>query len=432
MNRMHTMWSLAAIALAAILPWSAGCHGPSGEAKQGQPKSEEVAPISVTVTPAAVRNVQRRIGLVGTLHALETVTLSPQVSGLAQKVIADEGDRVKPGDLLVEIDSTDYQLAMTETQRALERELAKIGLAKMPDGRFDIEALPSVARSRALVENAQKILDRMRKLVERNATTLQEYEDAVTKLQVEQATYRQTLLDVQATLAAARYADSLLQTAQRRLAETKLVAPEILLPGKQDARAIGYVVIKRDTSTGEMVTSAKPVYELAIDDLLKLKATVPERHAGEVALGQQVELSIDAYPKEVFKATVSRVSPSVDPESRTFAIEAIVPNSEHRLKHGAFAKASIITRAESQAVTVPLESVVSFAGVTKVFAVEGGKAHGVEIELGVQGKGWVEVIGPLQGGTQVVTNGQTQLADGTPIEIREGTQKTAALPPESK
>jgi len=127
-----------------------------------------------------------------------------------------------------------------------------------------------------------------------------------------------------------------------------------------------------------------------------------------------------------------RISPSIDPVSRTFAIEAIVANAEHRLKHGAFAKASIITRAESQAVTVPLEAIVSFAGVTKVFAVQSGKAQSVEVAIGVQGKEWVEVIGKIQGGIPVVTSGQSQLADGTLVQVKEGAKQAAAAPTAEK
>lgn len=431
MTRTDMIWTAAAalLGLTAMVAGT-GCHGPTAQA--APPKSTELTAVTVTVAPVQARAVQRKINLVGTLNALETVAISPKVSGLVERVAVDEGDRVKPGELLVEIDRTDYELAVNEAERALQRELAKVGLEQLPDGRFDVEALPSIVRSRALIDNAQKVQDRMRKLVERNATTLQEYEDATTKLHVEQATLKQMQLDVQATLAAARHADSLLSTAKRHLAETKLVAPALLLPGKQDARALGYVVTRRDTATGAMVTPQKTVFELVIDDLLKLKATVPERHAGEVKLGQAVELFIDAYPKEVFKATVSRISPTVDPESRTFAIEAIVANAEHRLKHGAFAKAAIITRADAEAVTVPLEAIVSFAGVTKVFVVKDGKAEGVPVEIGLQGQGWVEVLGDVPPGGTVVTTGQSQLANGTPVTLRQDKPAAEKAPTEQK
>src|SRR6185295_2706069 len=103
----------------------------------------------------------------------------------------------------------------------------------------------------------------------------------------------------------------------------------------------------------------------------------------------------------------------VDLASRTFDVEILVPNDKHELKTGNFAKASILTREDPAAMTVPTESLVTFAGVTKVFVVENGKSHGVEVATGMAGNGWYEIAGPLTVGQRVVTSGYTQLADGT-------------------
>jgi hypothetical protein len=67
---------------------------------------------------------------------------------------------------------------------------------------------------------------------------------------------------------------------------------------------------------------------------------------------------------------------------------------------------------------VPLESIVEFAGVTKLFVVEADKARAIEVQKGLEGPGWVEVVGTLPPEAKVVTTGQTQLADGTPVVVR--------------
>jgi len=100
-------------------------------------------------------------------------------------------------------------------------------------------------------------------------------------------------------------------------------------------------------------------------------------------------------------------------------VEIEVPNPDAELKSGSFAKANIQTRIDAAAVTVPLKAVVTFAGITKLFVVENGKAKEVQVTLGVQSTDWVEVRTPaLPAGARVVTSGQTALADGTPIEVR--------------
>ena len=181
-------------------------------------------------------------------------------------------------------------------------------------------------------------------------------------------------------------------------------------------------------SEGEMVRAfpSVAVFRLVMDRPLKLIATIPERHVGDLKVGQAAEIRVEAYPSEIFKGTVARVNPTVDRANRTFQIEVLVPNESRQLKAGSFAKAAIFTREDPQAPTVPEEALVTFAGVTKVFVVAEGKAHAVKVKpgvrLGVSAGGrvenWVEVAGALHSGSPVVTTGHTQLAEGTPVRIK--------------
>ncbi|HKI17071.1 MAG TPA: hypothetical protein VKA15_04300, partial [Isosphaeraceae bacterium] len=99
----------------------------------------------------------------------------------------------------------------------------------------------------------------------------------------------------------------------------------------------------------------------------------------------------------------------------------VVPNERGLLRPGGFARASIVTRAQAKAAVVPVESIVHFAGVTKLFVVENGLARSISgIKTGQEGRGWVEIEGSqLPETAQVVTTGQSQLADGTPVVIRQ-------------
>jgi RND family efflux transporter MFP subunit len=121
------------------------------------------------------------------------------------------------------------------------------------------------------------------------------------------------------------------------------------------------------------------------------------------------------------------MNPTVDRTNRTFQIEVLVPNAERRLKPGNFAKAAIMTHQDSNAITVPTEALVAFAGVSKVFVVQEGKAHAVEVRLGERGDGWLEVLGDLTEGASVVTSGQTQLAEGTTVRVRADETKAPAV-----
>ncbi len=119
----------------------------------------------------------------------------------------------------------------------------------------------------------------------------------------------------------------------------------------------------------------------------------------------------------------------VDRLSRTFQVEVHVPNEDRMLRSGGFAKLAIITQSDARAMAVPLEAVVSFAGVHKVFVIRDGKTHAIEVTLGIddcdkdaEGKRWVEIEtkkpGELLPDTPVITSGQTQLAEDVRAEVR--------------
>jgi RND family efflux transporter MFP subunit len=168
-----------------------------------------------------------------------------------------------------------------------------------------------------------------------------------------------------------------------------------------------------------MARPGSAVFELVLDHDLKMRPRVPERFLGEIRVEQSVEVRVDAYPDRAFAGRVSRLHPTVDPASRTFEIEVLVPNPERLLRAGGFAKAEILTRRDARALAIPIEALVTYAGVNKVFAVRDGRAVAVEVSPGVRGRGWLEVTGALEAGTPVVTSGQTRLADGTPVEVRK-------------
>jgi membrane fusion protein (multidrug efflux system) len=414
----HVWLGIAATILTPLCVALTGCQ--HGETHATEAEAPVVRPVVVTVAPVAERDVERRIQVVGTLAALETIPIGAKVTGRVERVLVDVSDRVEAGATLVEIDSIDYALAVDEAQRNLERELARLGLTELPDQSFDPETLPSVIRARLLIEHAKKEFERAKRLAEKGAGSMQEYEQTETNLRVEQAAQRQIMIEVNSTLAAVRHAQTRLATARRQLSETRIVAPTIDNQPMLPSGKLEFVVAKRMVAPGEMVTATSgPLLQLAIDDVLKLIVNVPERYAGQVTLGQAVDVQVEAYPGETFSATVSRKSPTIDRDSRTFVVEALVNNPDHRLQDGAFAKASVLMQPTSKAITAPIEAISTFAGVTKVFVVQDGQAKQIPVTLGARGDGWVELIGDVPPDAMIVTSGHSQLTEGTPIEIRE-------------
>ncbi len=390
----------------------------------------EVAPVPVTVTPVSFVELQRTVPVFGTLHAQEDVLLAPKVDGRVVRTLKQEGELVRPGEVLLELDETDYANAIAQARPAFEGELRKLKLAQLPDSDelflLHLTKVDSVAQARATFELAEKELARAEFENSRGVGSAQILDSSRTRVKVAQTGVDLAETEARVTLANARRLKAILDDARDRLRETKLFAP-VPFDCSVYAAVLGYAatplrysVAARMVSQGEMIRSM-PVtnaYRLVMDHILKLHATVPEKHKPEVKVGMPVKLFVEAYPGRTFPGTVARVFPTVDPSNRTFVAEVEVPNWNRALSTGGFAKAEILTRTDSGVLTVPLGAVVSFAGVNKVFIAEGNTARAVEVSLGLRDKEWVEVTGALKAGDRVITSGQTQLVDGAAIRIR--------------
>ena len=156
-----------------------------------------------------------------------------------------------------------------------------------------------------------------------------------------------------------------------------------------------------------------------LDHVLKLRVTVPEKYKPEVRIGQPVAVRVEAYPNRVFAGTVTRINPTVDTVNRTFMVEIEVPNYERTLSAGGFAQAEILTRTDSDILTVPPEAIVSFAGVTKVFVAEGDRSRRWSRSRSARARrSGSRSAGRFSADAKVITVGQSQLVDGSAIRVR--------------
>jgi membrane fusion protein (multidrug efflux system) len=178
-------------------------------------------------------------------------------------------------------------------------------------------------------------------------------------------------------------------------------------------------VSARLTNLGDYVRPGTVVFRLVQDDPLKFRGEVPEREVPSLHPGQDIRVTVDPYPGESFAGRVTRVGAASDPAARSLTFEAGVPNHDRRLRPGFFGHGEVVVRRDERAVAVPRGAITTFAGVTKVFVVEKGKAREREVTLGVDlGDGWVEVTQGVTRGMQVATSGVSRLADGTPVVVR--------------
>jgi RND family efflux transporter MFP subunit len=406
----------------------AGCNSQ----REKLPTEQAVSPgdttaVKVTVQPVTFRQVQRTVGVVGTLHGYEEISLGAKVAGRVRKISHDVSDRVRPGELLLEIEPTDYQLNVRQAQKSLQVEVAKLGLSELPGSRTDVTHVPTVVQAQLRRDNAERRLERAKALRASKAGTEEDLTEKMSEFRVAQAEYDNQILVAKAGIAAIQVKQEALAIAQQQLQDTliRVPAPSQPVPGVEKNAA--YAITSRPVAEGSYVMVGAELFKLVIEQPLKFRAPVPERKSGIVRLGQKADIYTAAYPQP-FPGEVTRINPAIDPQTRTFEVEILVPNSQGELKPGGFAKTAIVTGLDEHAATVPLESLVSFAGVSKIFLVVDGYAKEVPVTLGVQGTEWVEIASPALGeNALVVTSGQTAIADGTAVAVRTSPVQNPSL-----
>jgi RND family efflux transporter MFP subunit len=398
--------SPARLALAALLALASACADGAAGATTAAPE----APVEVTLGRSRLATLPRGIEVSGSLVAREDVSLASRVAGRVLAVTADVGDRVAPGAELARLDPVDFMLEVERRQAALQSALALLDSDEPPGEDFDPSHVPSVVRARQQEANAEARLRRAEALRSEGTGLIpeQEYQDLLTARDVAKSD-----VDVALQEALARAADSRTRAAELALARQRLADAVLRAP----AQGEGWALAERLVAPGEEVSAGQPMFRLVDDAVLKFRAGVPERYLGRVAAGQAVSLSIEAFPQP-FAGRVTRLSPDVRPDSRTFLLEAEVPNADRHLAPGAFARGAVMTHDEEGVTLVPEEAVATFAGVSRVFTIEDGRAVEHRVQVRPAGEGELEVLEGFHGALDVVVGGVHSLSAGRTVSVR--------------
>jgi len=177
------------------------------------------------------------------------------------------------------------------------------------------------------------------------------------------------------------------------------------------------VISARNIKVGNTIGPNDPTFTVTDLDPLLAFVHVPEKEFRKIAPGQNAEVVIDALGGARFIGTISRISPTVDPQTGTFRARVEVPDATRTLKPGMFARVNIVYERRQDALQLPRTAIIEADGQQSVFVVGSGKAEQRTIETGLANGGWIEVLGGLKGSEQVVTVGQAGLKTGTLVKI---------------
>jgi membrane fusion protein, multidrug efflux system len=181
------------------------------------------------------------------------------------------------------------------------------------------------------------------------------------------------------------------------------------------------VVGIRKISVGAYMSPGAPIANLEKIDELKVDFKVPEIHLADVKVGQEIEVTVDALPRRVFKGMIYAIDPMVDVNGRALTIRARLPNPDLVLRPGLFARITVKGQSEAKVVVVPEEAVVPRGDSALLYRIESGKAVETKVRLGSRMAGHVEILEGLAPEAIVVTAGQTRLRNGALVEVVSST-----------
>jgi membrane fusion protein, multidrug efflux system len=337
--------------------WLIGLSACGKGTEQEETEPAEVPTIVAETAPVTRKTIVDEIVVRGTIAAVpnEDVKVSALVPGRVNAVTVAEGDSVRQGQVIAEIERQPL-----EDQRR--------------------QAAAAVDQAKAQVENARLALQRNQSLFERGIAAGKEVEDAKK--------------DVASAQAALDTANAALSTAARNVERAAVRSP------------ISGQVVKRMVSVGEQVdgTAAQPIAQIANLDRVELAANVPADYLSRVKVGLGATLKSDAYADRTFAGTILAIAPAVDAATNAALARIRAANPGHALKVGMFAEAHVAVAEHANALVVPPSAIVRDQEGAAVYVLTGDTAQRTAVKVGLEQPDAVEILEGLTEGQIVLTS----------------------------
>lgn len=345
---------------------------------QSQDQKEEIKEESFGTAPVKVYKVKRqriseKLLYTGLIEAWKEINITPDVGGKIVQIHVEEGDRVKQGQLLAELDTRAIRLQL---------EQAKAGVA-VADANY---------------KDAKRNMDRMKRLIEENAVSDQQYEKIELAFEAAEAQLQQAL--------------AALNLANHGLDVSLMKAP------------FSGVVASKNAEVGDVInpmmggfSSSSGVLTLMDFSRVKIEIDVSYQDIIRIKKGQVATLKVAAFPDDIFQGVVSVMNLTADPLTKKFKVKVMVDNHDLILRPNTFGEVILEVSTHENALVIPQKAILDQKYI--FLALENSTAERKEVSLGLQNTDMLEIVKGLKEGDLVIVEGNYGLEDGTKIEIKE-------------
>ena len=385
MNRVvqHPIVALGVIIFLAVLGlvvFRLSSSGEKGDARKGRI-------ITVGTVVPIQQDLDIRLTYTADITPNQQVNLFSRVDGYIAKLYVDKGDFVKANQLLIEIDHTDYVHAVNQ---------ARANLAA---------ARANVTRQDATVRNAKLTLDRMQALIKDQFVSQQDLDTA-------QVNFDTAAAQLESFQAQVKQMEVALAQAETNLAYSYIRAPYAGYIAERNLDPGAYVT----GSTASTSTMSRGILTLHDIKSVRTLIEVVEKDVPVIKIGQRAEVRAEAYPDRIFLGQVARIVQALNRATRTMTVEVDLPNSDHALKGGMFARVEVVVGLHRNAIQIPIDALTRLEDLQYVYVVREGKAYRVPVEVGSRVENRIEITKGLTGDEQVILSGKDLVTDGTPVQ----------------
>jgi RND family efflux transporter MFP subunit len=326
-------------------------------------------PMTVELGTLKRGKVAAYLTVVGNLIGKQTVDIAPRTGGRLLSVNVQLGDAVRRGQVLAKVE--DREIVEQVRQAEASQEVSKA----------------TIRQREADLKVSELNFERSKNLFQRGLLAKQSLDDAESR-------YMASVAQFDLSKAQLNQNDSRLQELKINLQNTSVTSP------------VDGFVGKRSVDPGAMVNTNTAIASVVDISRLRLVANVVEKDLRVVNAGETAVVEVDAYPGETFNGKIARVSPVLDPATRTATMEVEIPNSDNRLKPGMYARVNLTVEEHDNALVIPKTAVVDYSSQRGVWVPnESDRAMFVPLKLGIENSDQIEVLGGLNEGAKFVNNG---------------------------
>lgn len=410
------------------------------KAREADLKNQLPPPTAVAVAPPRRGQMADTLQLPGNVVSQEEVKIVPKVSGRLMTLLVQEGSPVHAGQLLGEIEHLELDAQLAQARASVQ--MAKANLDQLVHGPLHTQ----IEQSRASVhqleaslgqlqlnqQQSERDLQRQQELLAQGAVTQQQYESTQTQV----AGLKQQILAMQQQITGARaglqqlldgsrpeqiesargqYNQALatIRLYQAQLANYRLISP------------ISGVVTQKQIDVGNLVAAPNPILTLAQNNRPEIQMLLPERELPRVHLKQNVELRSAALSDQVLQASIGKISPVVDPQTRLVKLTAYL-NTPQTLRSGLLLDCRIVLQEHQNALVVPTESVVrNLQDQPLVYVTVNNQVVAKPVKLGLRSPAEIEILQGLSPQDKVIVKGMSYVRPGDKVQVQPAVKEAS-------